>query len=282
MNMNTDTDMDLPIKPEYTRKRQYNITSDYDNWCILNGLCPNYALYWGIECNAKYWPNGHNFIDGFPRDNSPLRIEIFTRLSKKMHLYITDMERYKQEQESTLIFCELDNIFADCHKGIEQLTGICPDEMSENQIDDVLSQYPDFFATLQPMESNYTDFWFKLRRMNTKYSKETTNQIPLKPIILTTCPDNPIHREGKIDWCRKHLGPNFRVIESLDERDAFPDHEYYIIITTKQNKPQWAIPNSVLIDSDPFMKKKWDANGGLFCYYPDECVINELNVAFDI
>lgn len=42
-------------------KRQYTLTceDDFDN--IQNGLCPDYALHWPKEENAKYWPTNHDF-----------------------------------------------------------------------------------------------------------------------------------------------------------------------------------------------------------------------------
>ena len=42
-------------------KRQYTLTceDDFDN--IRNGLCPDYALQWPKEQNAKYWPTNHDF-----------------------------------------------------------------------------------------------------------------------------------------------------------------------------------------------------------------------------
>ena len=42
-------------------KRQYTLTCEDDFTNIQNGLCPDYALHWPKEQNAKYWPANHDF-----------------------------------------------------------------------------------------------------------------------------------------------------------------------------------------------------------------------------
>ena len=42
-------------------KRQYTLTCEDDFTNIRNGLCPDYALHWPKEQNAKYWPVNHDF-----------------------------------------------------------------------------------------------------------------------------------------------------------------------------------------------------------------------------
>jgi len=53
--------MDLE-KPKLLRT--YTIISPNDEYNILNGKCPNYALNWGIKRNLDYWVEGHDFING--------------------------------------------------------------------------------------------------------------------------------------------------------------------------------------------------------------------------
>jgi hypothetical protein len=53
--------MDLE-KPKLLRT--YTIICPNDEYNILNGKCPNYALNCGIQRNLDYWVEGHDFISG--------------------------------------------------------------------------------------------------------------------------------------------------------------------------------------------------------------------------
>jgi hypothetical protein len=42
-------------------RRQYTLTNEEDFINVNKGLCPDYALCWCDEYNAKYWPHNHDF-----------------------------------------------------------------------------------------------------------------------------------------------------------------------------------------------------------------------------
>lgn len=44
--------------------KTYTIHCPIDEFNIINGKCPNYALNWGIKRNLRYWSEGHDFING--------------------------------------------------------------------------------------------------------------------------------------------------------------------------------------------------------------------------
>jgi len=44
--------------------KTYTINTPIDEFNIINGKCPNYALNWGIKRNLLYWSEGHDFITG--------------------------------------------------------------------------------------------------------------------------------------------------------------------------------------------------------------------------
>lgn len=44
--------------------KTYTINNPIDEFNIINGKCPNYALNWGIKKNLLYWSEGHDFISG--------------------------------------------------------------------------------------------------------------------------------------------------------------------------------------------------------------------------
>lgn len=44
--------------------RSYTITNEDDYNNIMNGRCPNYALFWDSNYNKQFWDIGHNYIIG--------------------------------------------------------------------------------------------------------------------------------------------------------------------------------------------------------------------------
>ena len=44
--------------------KTYTINSPIDEFNIIQGKCPNYALNWGVKRNLAYWSTGHDFING--------------------------------------------------------------------------------------------------------------------------------------------------------------------------------------------------------------------------
>lgn len=283
INTDTDTNMEDCIPQIKSVKRQYNLSSPDDVSNYEKGFCPNYALKWGITSNVKYWSHGHHFINPeCPNNISP---EIHKRILQKMSLYIQDKEKYEREQKSVLVFCELDNIFYNYDEAINKYTGLYPQEQSKNDINSVISRVPRFYQDLKLNRTAYVNFWGKLIKLNTSFTKETTNKIPIKPIILTNSPDFSLDGTEKVDWCKEHLGPNFRLISTPDERELFPNYDYYIIITQKTNKHLFSTPNSVLIDTDITQHTSWQSKGGLFCHYSKnnaENILDQLHMAFDI
>lgn len=51
--------------------RSYTITCNEDEWNILNGRCPNYAINWNNNVNQLHWPKNHDYINGY--QNTPKR-----------------------------------------------------------------------------------------------------------------------------------------------------------------------------------------------------------------
>ena len=57
--------MEIPKKT-----RSYSITCEEDRINIENGKCPSYALYWDDNSNKPHWEKGHDYIKGYPINNS--------------------------------------------------------------------------------------------------------------------------------------------------------------------------------------------------------------------
>lgn len=286
--------IDLPM-PEPMR-RQYTISTDKDFRDIRKKLCPEYGMVNGIEDNVIYWPDGHNFIDNVPRDELYMRPELYSRISRKMQLYINNKLLYAHEKEETIIFCELDNIFTEYNEAIEKITNKSINELSQTEIKTAIDQTSEFYKNLNISQEGKL-FWYELKKLKTKYSNVAINRDPIKPIILIDNiliddPKNATYREERIQWCRKYLGPQFNVIENINERAlANPEINYYVMFTNLTTKHDHAIFNSVLISSSiqnnnfEFTKNMWETTEGLFCEYTKNrlyTILDEICIAFDI
>jgi hypothetical protein len=102
-------------------KRSYTVgDNDLDNWNILCGRCPYYALSWGDDTNKKYWGEGHNFIIG--KDNKEMddMIEQCSHSFLK-EFYLSLRETYrshylKKKEEVPILYCRYENVL-DSHFG---------------------------------------------------------------------------------------------------------------------------------------------------------------------
>ena len=50
-----------PCEKNQKLYRQYTLTGEKDYADVLNGLCPEYALSWRDDLNARFWPPNHDF-----------------------------------------------------------------------------------------------------------------------------------------------------------------------------------------------------------------------------
>ena len=84
--------------------RTYTIISPNDEYNILNGKCPNYALNWGIKRNIDYWVEGHDFISGkynLNKDyNNGVTLDEYERIRNEKIKY----EKKYKSQETKNIF----------------------------------------------------------------------------------------------------------------------------------------------------------------------------------
>jgi hypothetical protein len=72
--------------------KTYTIITPIDEYNIINGKCPNYALNWGIKRNLLYWSEGHDFISGKYSETLPYTFP-------KNSITLFEYERLKNQKE---------------------------------------------------------------------------------------------------------------------------------------------------------------------------------------
>jgi hypothetical protein len=298
-NQNQNDDVSLPSVGRILRSYP-NPTALTDS----QGLCPNTCLTWGIKFNSRYYPKGHNFIDGIrpPHNVSP---QIMRILSSRMRAYIERPETYQSEMiDTTIIFCELDGVLADLKTGFKTLikTDIDINKIPKRNVIHTIHQHPTFYESLPVIESGKW-MWMKMISMN------------WGPVILTESYKSST-RSSKIKWCEDNLGPNYLVIDDIIERYTNPEYSYYILFsktntninTTKKhlisNQHSVLIHNTDLYldldlnanatdlnakDKDKTVNEDIDITGGLSLHYRDnftlvdsERIVDLIKGVFDL
>ena len=205
-------------------KRQYTITCDMDWVNIRHGRCPDYAVYWGFDLNTIYWDEGHDYFIG----NQPF----LTTSPLELMREILSERLKKGQQNLPIIFCDLDGVLADFEKGVQKLFNKHPNEINARFMWSSLRKTKGFFENLEWMEDG-RQLWEHIKIYN--------------PIILTGCPYGGWAEQQKYNWCARELGPDIRVITCKSD-----------------DKPNYCIQNSILIDDRDKIKYNWSVKLGYF------------------
>lgn len=145
----------------------------------------------------------------------------------------------------TQLYLDLDGVLADFDRGVEEITGERPDELSTKAMWKALAAHPDFFGTLEMME-DAQHLW--------DYCE------PYDPTILTGLPRGDWAEDQKRRWVANMLGRDVDVITCWS-------HE----------KPKWSGPGHVLVDDRERLEEPWEQEGGVFILHVDaETSIKEL------
>jgi len=137
-------------------------------------------------------------------------------------------------------FVDLDGVMADYDGGFKRLTGFYPDEVTDQQMWDLLVEHNNgagFYRNLKPMP-DAGDLWGYL--VTHGYD----------PVILTGLPRRvtiPTAKEDKAEWVKFHLGPEV-------EFNTGP------FAVDKQKHCQ---PGDILIDDSERNIDQWKAKGGI-------------------
>lgn len=173
--------------------RSYTITSPKDRYNVENGRCPDYALAWSVEENAKFWDPSHNFYlgNGYKSDD-PCFETVREILTERQF-----------DNNSVILYCDLDGVLANFEDGVVKCIGKKPDDLTSGFMWATLRKTPGFYENLEWREEG-RQLWDAIKKFN--------------PIILTGCPRGGWAEQQKRNWCARELGPDVRVI-TCDTKD---------------------------------------------------------------
>jgi hypothetical protein len=263
-DMNIDSELTVMYKPE-TLRRSYTISFDSDYQNISNGLCPNYALEWGIKPNLAYWPHGYDFIIGQRQfDNKDTKF--VSKINKICNIMSTKLQNYylSFSQENLSLFCNLDGVLADFNTAFEKISRqsyVSDTKQNDKKwIQKIINKNLNFFEKL-PFMYNAEKLWKHI--------------IKYKPIILINDPNSVSAKLDRINWCKKKLGSNFLIINNISEIKTNLNYDYYVIITNFINT--YSFKNAILIGNQ-LSNEDWESSGGLFINHSPENLSETLNI----
>ncbi|CAM9180482.1 unnamed protein product [Discosporangium mesarthrocarpum] len=134
------------------------------------------------------------------------------------------------------IFCDLDGVLCDFDRGVVNIFGVPPEELSKKTMWGGLSRAPGFYSNLEWMNDG-RELWEGIRG--------------LQPTILTGVPMGKWAEPQKRAWCSDELGGDVPVITCMS-RDK---HKYC------------HSPGCILIDDRGSLRVDWESQGGLFIHH---------------
>jgi len=210
--------------------RSYSITQSSDEYHVLNGRCPNYALTWGVSENRRHWPANHDYFMGNGSEIDDDTKELREILSERL---------LNGKSTKHIIFCDLDGVLADFEQGVRNKFNKNVDELSQGMMWGVINKSKTFFDTL-PWMPKGKELWSRIEQYN--------------PIILTGVPPSSSTAvEQKIRWCQRELGSNVKVITCATK-----------------DKPNYCRYGFILIDDRTDNLNAWNKKGGKFILYDEE------------
>lgn len=166
------------------------------------------------------------------------------------------------------LFCDLDGVLVDFDRGVQQLCGRRPDEISKKQLWRTVSREKRFFEQLE-WTIDGKQLWEAIRH--------------LEPSILTGVPSDCPGRAGsqKAVWCVKHLGCR---VHHLDMAARKPEQHSLVNTGSRKKKTKdgrirviscWSkykfheckVPGSILIDDRQRIGSEWRQAGGTFVHH---------------
>jgi 5'(3')-deoxyribonucleotidase len=137
-----------------------------------------------------------------------------------------------------IVFCDLDGVLADFEKGVLNRFNLLSHEIHPGVMWGVINKSHTFFETL-PWMPKGRELWEQIKQYD--------------PIILTGVPNSKTAAEQKRRWCARELGPDIHVITCLTN-----------------DKPNFCMSNSILIDDRTENLTAWNYKGGKYILYDEK------------
>jgi hypothetical protein len=141
-----------------------------------------------------------------------------------------------------VLFVDLDGVLADFDRGVEEVTGARPSQLSPKAMWPRLARTPGFYANL-PWTSDGPVLWERVKHHD--------------PVILTGLPRGSWAKPQKLEWCRRELGSDVPVITCMSRDKAEKAREWVAERTA-------GTPVPVLIDDRESLRERWEEAGGIF------------------
>lgn len=138
------------------------------------------------------------------------------------------------------LYCDLDGVFADFARGVFEITGVYPEQLSTKELWNQLKRVDHFYLTLVPIPG--TIKWFKELHRRSLLPIEMLTGLPVPAGKFSTA------AEDKRVWVKQYL-----------------DRHIPVNCTTRRGDKAKFIESStdVLIDDNDQIIKDWNAAGGV-------------------
>jgi hypothetical protein len=149
------------------------------------------------------------------------------------------------------LFLDLDGVFADFDRGVQQLLGKQPHELKPEQMWRALAKAPDFYGTLALM-ADARQLWDFCR--------------PFQPTILTGLPRGNWAAPQKRRWVANMLGRDVAVLTVMS-----------------RDKHRYSAPGHVLVDDRLSLAEAWEKQGGTFVHHvsAERSIVRLIKLGFD-
>ena len=191
-----------------------------------------------VENGITNTNHSHNNNNNTNSHNKAFNLNFFLNETCKNAMNITDfVDSIKLQLNDLMDVGELGYVEGISKIIVKNLNNF--DEIVPSIMWRIINKSNTFFDTL-PWMPKGRELWERIKEYN--------------PIILTGVPEGNIScAEQKINWCKRELGPDIKVITCLTV-----------------DKPNYCLPKSILIDDRSNNLKAWKNKGGKFILYDEE------------
>ena len=159
------------------------------------------------------------------------------------------------------IFCDLDGVLCDFDRGVENASGgRCKEDMSVDEMWDVVRSTPKFFAGLEWTADGkqLVEFLWQLCFDGGAAPKLT---------ILTGLPFGKLGKlaaKHKLDWVKKHISAIFKSRNNEHSTNIALD----VVTCLSRQKGEFSGSGCILIDDRPELcRSEWERDGGVFVHH---------------